>query len=162
MNYGFSVRKLVGLLLPSFLRQSKQVAWIETLLAPFDRLRGEFAVFIDQTRYNVTITGQVIILESHLNNVFDFALRRIQILDGNLIGTFVWFASEGQAPDYTRFKNETDEYSPFLRSKSEAVQAVDFDFTVIVPSEYEGSDIIIKSVIEAYKLAGKRYQIIYT
>jgi hypothetical protein len=161
MNYGFDVKKMATMLLPSFLRKSKQIAWIVALLAPFERLRREWLSFIDQTRYNASLTGQVIILQMHLNNRFDFSTRLIRIIDGNPLGTFIWFQDENQAPNHTRFKNESNEYTMYLRFKDEFVQTFDFDFIVRVPSEYENIELAIRAVIEAYKLAGKRYKIIY-
>lgn len=160
-NYGFDVKKMVAMLLPSFLRKRKQIAWIVALLAPFERLRREWLTFIDQTRYNASLTGQVIILQMHLNNSFDFAQRRIRLINGNLLGAFIWFGYENQASDFVKFKNETNEYNPYLRFKSENIQTFDYDFVVRIPSEYEGVEIAIRAVIEAYKLAGKRYKIIY-
>lgn len=137
------------------------IAFVTVLLSPVDFLRIEFLKFINEMNYRSILSGQVTVLQMHLNNTFDFSRRGIEILNSDNISVFIWFKNESQESDFVKSKNETNNHL-ILRFKSEALTVSDqSDFVVRVPGDLAYLEQRIKAVIEQYKLAGKRYKIIY-
>ena len=74
--------RLIELLLPTFLRQSKIVAMLRALVtAPLQSRHTEFNLFREKTRYEAAITPQVCSLMHAINRNFDVSVE-ITELDG--------------------------------------------------------------------------------
>ena len=156
MNYNFNVTKFISDYLPPLLRRPKRKAWIETLLKTFYGFVTMFLAFIQSCRYEVSITGQVTILQMYLNNALDITLRRILIIDRSQIGVYIWSGNENQAYDYVYSGSETPIKQIFLRSQSEQPSTVE-SFIVRVPSVLGLTEIKIRAYIDKYKIAGVAY-----
>lgn len=156
MNYNFNVTKFISDYLPPLLRRPKRKAWIETLLKPFYGFVTMFLAFIQSCRYEVSITGQVTILQMYLNNALDITLRRILIIDRSQIGNYIWSGNENQAYDYVYSEDQALKTSIFLRSQAEQRSTVE-TFIVRVPSVLGLSETQIRAYIDKYKIAGVAY-----
>lgn len=156
MNYNFDVTKFIADYLPPVLRNPKRKAWVETLLKRFYGLITMFLAFIESCRYEVSITGQVTILQMYLNNALDITLRRILIIDRSQIGNYIWSGNENQAYDYVYKKLETPTKQIFLRSAEEQPSIIE-TFIVRVPTILGLTETQIRAYIDKYKIAGVAY-----
>ncbi len=89
MQYDFDVYLLVERYLPTFLRKEKHLAWLKALFLPFIWLKNSFLSYITRARNEQMQNGQVIRLETLLNNLFDSDFRRIRIVDAFSTGIFL-------------------------------------------------------------------------
>lgn len=161
MNYDFNLLKLVFDYLPIRLRGSNMLSWLLCLFAPFERLKGEFITFINQTKYNLKITGQVIVLQNYLNDKFDFLQRRIVLGENEVQNLYLFYENEGQTNPNLFFLSENNT-NPALTFIDEQDLTQNYDFTIQVPQELENLELKIKTLVNAFKLAGKTYNIKYT
>lgn len=161
MNYGFNLLRLVFDYLPIRLRGAKMLSWLLCLFAPFERLKGEFITFINQTKYNLKITGQVIVLQNYLNDKFDFLQRRIVLGENEVQNLYLFYENEGQTNPNLFFLSENNT-NPALTFIDEQDLTQNYDFTIQVPQELENLELKIKTLVNAFKLAGKTYNIKYT
>lgn len=137
--------KLVKRDVPFSVRKSKMVAFVSALISPVVTNYNQFLSFKSTVEFDLKVTGQVRVLRYYLNQRFDLGNDRITITDGNTNETlFIFLESENQPVYLPQF-----------------ITGSNIDFTVRVPAEYQGLDPQIKGFIDKYKLAGKRYEIIY-
>lgn len=156
MNYNFNLTKFISDYLPPILRKPKRKAWLESLLKPFYGLITMFLAFIESSRYEVSITGQVAILQMYLNNALDVTLRRILIIDRSSIGVYIWFGYEGQAYDYLYFGAETPVTQIYTKFEAEQPSFIE-SFIVQVPTVLGLTEGQIRGYIDKYKIAGVAY-----
>lgn len=145
--YGINWTKFVEERVMSPIRKPKMRALIHALLTPTKTLHTNFIAFKSAQELDLKITPQVRILEYWLNELYDKALRRIHIEDYvNTEPILIWGES---------YNNPI--YLPeFLSSK-------EFDFTVFLPigAGLKPQEVAIRAFLDKYKLAGKRYLIVY-
>lgn len=162
--YKIDFDRLVALLLPSFLRKAKMLAFLRILIVPIKSIHYEFQQ--KRTRqngdlYRLKINGQVCYLRKMLNDNFDPEKRRIRIVDGNQFNRKYL---------YTRGENKSVYLGKmYLRGRSDYADT-GIDFIVEIPlevwnlhrSEQNGTErfYTIEAYIDFYRLAGKRYKII--
>lgn len=143
--YGINWQLFIQERLPSPARKPVHIAWIDALLAPLKNLHTRFVLFRTITGRSVRITGQVKIMEYWLNELYDSSERRFEILDyTNTTPILIWGES---------YNNPI--YLPIFLSSSE------FDFLVIAPCQLKNKKVYIKAFLDRYKLAGKRYKLIF-
>lgn len=147
-------------LLPPVLRGEKLQAIVKALIKPLQTLNDEFVIYINDTFYLISFTGQVIYLEKVLNDLYDSSLRRIYIQNGTLLGLppYIYNVVENRER-YIYRKNETNPNQLYLRNIQEYTSSN--DFIVFVPSGINTPQLEtqIKAIVNRYKLAGKRYSI---
>lgn len=143
--YGINWSTFVVERVPSPLRKSKLLAFLHALLVPVKTLHSMFLIFRQTIERDVRITGQVRIMEYWLNELFDSSSRRFIIQDyTNVQPVLIWGDS---------FNNPL--YLPTFLSSSA------YDFQVIAPCALKGQKAQIKAFLDRYKLAGKRYKLIF-
>jgi hypothetical protein len=152
----FSV--LIQLLLPTFLRKNKMIAFLEANIKPLDDL-------YKKTLYDMQHTCQVISLEKVLNEYFMVANYNPNDHENTKVITI------------------TDEYYPpenYIYTQAESTKSVDydntdlwldednifleddlphFDFVVNIPASITFVEAQLRAIIDYYKLAGKKYRI---
>lgn len=147
-------------LLPHFLRGDRVRSWVQALLKPLQEFNDDFAIYVNDTFYLVSFTGQVVYMEHILNDLYDQPLRRIYIQNGSLLGlpTYIYNVPEQRQP-YIYNVPETNPNQVYLRNVSE--YQTSNDFIVFVPSSIltPALEIQIKGIVNRYKIAGKRYSI---
>lgn len=151
--------KLAKLLLPTFLRQTIIVAWMNVIAYSFSYIYGKFTSNRDINLYNLSITGQVCRLRKMLNDAFPLAGGAITVEDGTAQGEwqYAWDA------DYDPYRKYLlADGSTLLWDKS-VIQAGVSGFIVKVPSiiKNDNNEARIKSLLNYYKLLSKSYTIIY-
>lgn len=164
MNYNkiFNVdfRKLAVLLTPIFWRKAGFIAFVHSFIEPTKVLNDEFKNFRKKSIYKIVHNGQVMLLEKVLNDTFDNEQRRIYITDSLSVDPLYIYTAPEDRPVYLG--------SEYLYRFSEFTDG-GIDFYVIFPLEMKpviAFDLLnfenrIKALINYYKLASKRYKILW-
>lgn len=159
--YNINFRKLGDLLTPPFLRKAALIDWIECLLKPLEEVNVNFKIFRKASIYKVTHNGQVVYLQKVLNDYFDKEERRIYIKDVFYRNPLYIYPETDEKPVYI-YDNE-----PVYVYDDNDFNLPDYEFVVYIPialKPVNDIDIInieiqIKSLVNYYKLASKRYLI---
>lgn len=162
-SYIIDFVKLLKWAMPSFLRNSKIMAWIKSLANPLIENYNDFVTFKDDAIYRVSHNGSITLLQKVLNDKFDNVERRIYILNVQKtdINRFYDLAANKEFGMYTEGNVQKGFYYIF-----DAI-ADSPDFTVHIPIEYQSADPIelekylvkVRSQINYYKLYAKKYKI---
>ncbi len=148
--YDIEIKKLAVLLLPTFMRKIRIVAWLHCLVTPLVSLHYAFMQKRQADLYNLNHNGQVCYLRAVLNDSFDVEKRRIRIVDGN---------SYKRNYIYTRGEQKSKHLGVMYLHERADYSDTGVDFIVEVPREtYKENE--MKALIDFYRLASKRYKII--
>lgn len=155
-------RKLVILLLPTFLRRPVLMAWLRAMVYPLQQLHDRHQAARTQLLYELHHTSQICFIKDALNNEFgitDFAAG-FEIEDINAPGNWVWIYDE----NVERFDDEQhmlfDE--PTWIHDTSSILPPTSAFTVLVPKHIEideTNDARIRSVVNKYRLASRTFEI---
>lgn len=156
--YRVNWNKLAILLLPTHIRKVKIVHYLLVLMTPIKTIYYKFRTFRDLKLYDLTINGQVILLEKVLNDTFDSALRRIYITDGNTYMPPLFLEEYKNRP--VIFKEEGDADNPTFWAIDNLDDIISFNFFVHVPNElyYEASR--MRALVNRYKAFGRTFNIV--
>lgn len=139
---------------------SRHLAWLRVLVSPLTTLNAVFRAFVDNTRYSMYLTGQVIYLEHYLNDIFDPIVRRIYIEDGDASVT-LFLNRKPDQPIIIYNKSESVS-APILLTKEDLLNTA--DFCVVIP--YQNITALgiaqLNARVKQYKQAGKRFKIVTT
>lgn len=163
--YNINWNSIVALLLPTFLRGERMVAWLNSLLHPVQELHGLFLAFRLDSIYKVEHTPQVYSIEKVLNEAFDPLERRIYIEDGVYSEQLFIFSPPEQLPVHVF--DPAEEQAVYVFAPNDSAN-VSVDFVVHLPVVFQplfviGSNIRnrLESLINYYRLPDKTYQIIF-
>ncbi len=147
-----NIKKLSVWLLPTFLRRSKNIAFLHCLLEPL-------IWFYEKTLYETQHTHTVMYMEKVLNEWFKVpgydpvrhkATKKVHIVDAfNPKRVYLYLPIE-EKPIYDDIVYLYDE---------EQLGAEYFNFIVKVPKEYQYNENSLRAVIDFYKQSAKKYQI---
>lgn len=173
--YTVNWKNLVNFLTPPFLRTVRLIDWLLVLIEPLSSTNRELRVFRDQAIYKVTHNGTVVLLQKVLNDAFDNELRRILICD-TIEFPSVWVYPEADnrpvyvddesgdpvwVYDFNSVFTEA-EYDFIVKMPIELMPTGDTTGTVDeVPEDLLIFELQIKSLVNYYKLASKRYKIVW-
>lgn len=161
MWFELNIGRLIEMLLPELLRKSRHLAWLNSLLKPLKETHEAFVLYRHEFNKSLRYNGQVIILENLLNNIFDSQDRGIVVkTNPSGVAQVYLFNKNDNQPVYVAKKSE--DQPVYIYQKNENILQV-WDFEVIVPdgiltSEQESQ---LKSIVNKYKLDGKRPQFLY-
>lgn len=150
MWYRLNIHRLVELLLPTFLRKGKILAWLRALHSPLVKMVDDFNFNRKRNLYHLAHNGQVCYLRKLLNDRFDVSARRIKIADGNKYKREYIYTLGEQKPKYLG--------RMYLRQNTDYADT-GVDFIVLIPAGLQYNEYEMKALIEFYKLASKRYKI---
>lgn len=151
--FEIDINRLVVLLIPTFLRNKINFAFVRAMVQPVYSLMSRFEANRQANIYNIGHNGQVCYLRAVLNDAFDMELRRIRLEDS---ARYDWTFVYPEAADQPLWL-ET------VLIASEAFTGDEgTDFTVICPGDLSRAIVPqMISLLNYYKLAGKRYSIIF-
>ena len=150
MKYNIDFNKLVILLLPTFMRQSRLIAFMKSAIAPVVRIHYNFLVKRKDDHYKLDHNWQVCYLEAALNDQFDISQRRIKIIEGDQYERKYIYTEGESKPKYLG--------TVFIRPSSDFGDD-SFDFTVDMNGV--SADIYdVEAQVRFYKLEGTRFNII--
>lgn len=159
--FELDIKKLSILLLPTFYRKTRIVAWLYALVTPLVSLYYRFTQKRNDDLYKLRHNGQVCYLRAALNDAFDADLRRIEIADGNRYKRQYIYTEAEQKPCSLG--------TMYLRDSS-VYGDTGVDFLVLIPQEVwdaEKTEVAtdecrfyeIEGLVDYYRLASKRYKI---
>lgn len=189
MNYGFNIFLYCKSIIPHFLQKlgdqliwqtaeglnwitagglfwgtatpSRHLDWVESLLRPLQTLNTSLSDFINETRYLMKLTGQVIYLEHYLNDLFDPVLRRIYIEDGSLVlPPYLYNQADNHLPVWYLYNEAEPHHTVYLYNTIE--YATNGWFIVYVPAAIPLTPTFLalcRRAVNRYKQAGPTYQI---
>lgn len=143
------IKRLSILLLPTFLRKKRTVAWLYSLVSPIDSLHYSFIQKRERDLYKLSHNGQVCYLRAALNDKFDIDKRRIKIVDGNSYKREYIYTRGEQLPKYL---------GPVYLYSPTDYEDTGLDFIVEVPREIVKKN-EMDTFINFYRLASKRHKI---
>lgn len=166
--YNIDFSKLANLLTPPFLRKARLLDWLIVLLKPLEEVNRDFNAFRAVSIYQVTHNGQVFSLQAVLNDAYDNVERRIRIVDTLVLDPLYIYPEADERPVYVYPEGQQVGEIPYVYDES-VFDDIDLDFLVLIPIEYRPADaqernileIQIRSLVNYYKLASKRYEIRY-
>lgn len=140
---------------------SRHLAWLRALMAPLSSLNITFMTNVNDVRYRLYLTGQVIYLEHYLNDLFDPISRRIYIDDGNATPPLFLFNKADNVDGLTIYNKSEMQPPVYLGNRAE--QEGEVDFIIYIPFDFATSDTILETKIRTatnrYKPAGRRYSV---
>ena len=155
-------RKLVILLLPTFLRRPVLMAWLRAMVYPLQQLHDRHQAARTQRLYELRHTSQICFIKDALNNEFgitDYATG-FEIEDINALGNWIWVYDE----NVERFDDEQhmlfDE--PTWIHDTSSILPPTSAFTVLVPKHIEideTNDARSRSVDKKYRLTSRTFEI---
>jgi hypothetical protein len=155
--YDVNFKRLVLLLLPTFLRKSVLTAFLYAAGHHIIRLKTSFDEYRIATNYRLYHNGQTCYLRKVLNDYFDSINRRIEISEVNVNkGLFVVYLRETG-----KFKIVPRRPDAIITNRRGLTGINNFDFAVKAPVELIEQDSRIRAITNIYKLVSKRFLIDY-
>jgi hypothetical protein len=157
MNLQITWSAYAQYLVPLKLRGPKMAAWITALVAPLQTVNNAFAAWAYGQRYTLSFNGQVMYLQHRLNDQFDSGQRRIYIDDPagpQPVPLHVYRRTEQQNDLVVRRKSEGN---PVYLENKLPLGAVDFVVFVPVGTFSPAIEVIMRAVIDRYRIAGVTY-----
>lgn len=151
--FDIDYNKLVVALLPTFLRRPRTIALLTALAVPVKYLHVAFTRSRMDANYRLGHNGQVCYLRKLLNDYFDNDARSIRIEDMDTNQRLFIYTPGEELP---RFLGEKYLYS-------DEGYKVSVAFTVIAPAYLDtpAELALMRNMINTYKLAGTRFNIIF-
>lgn len=163
--YILGINKLVTWLVPPRQRFVLFTELVKVAATPLSFVYQLFTNYRLDIDYRLLITPQVCYLEKIINDSFDKEQRRINISDALNYQVILIHTDEAQIPLMTHQDNQGtyyDESIPVIHDVSAYADSGN-DFYVNVPFTLTNTqEHKLKNIINTYKLASKRYKIIYT
>lgn len=156
--YTVAWSRLCQWLLPGALRTLELTTMLAAMVEPVKTLTASLLSFRQSKIDFLQVSPQVFSLENVLNNRFDADLRRIRIGDGTREApNYVATALENQP----LFVGKGSEPPPvFVGLEAESLNS-SYDFIVILPTGLIYDPAEMGGLLNAFKLASKRYLISY-
>ena len=160
LRYRLEQGPLILYLLPSLLRQARQVAWLKALLTPLLSLQLRFADLVRASLTELSYNGQTLQLQRALNDRFDHAFRRILIINSDTENepSYDNFLSELEPPAFLSFYAEGP---PYLYDYSWQEILSQVGFTVKVPRGLSPLELPLQARIRQLKLTMIKHTLIY-
>lgn len=151
MWFDVNYNRLALSLLPTKMKQTKLFSFLKAVVSPFQTIHYSWKQKRERDFYKIDHTGQVCYLRKALNDALDPQERRIYIGDGNSFNRKYIYTSAENKPVFIG--------KIFIYQNSEYI-GTGADFIVFAPQSIIDTKIYeLKSIIDFYKLASKRYQI---
>jgi hypothetical protein len=156
--YSVDFKKLVLLLLPTFLRKPVLPAFLKAAITPMAEIHRRFLTLKKEWDYRLNHDGKVWSLEKVLNDKFDSFLRRIYITDTEYQDD-VYVGNRDNREQVHVSSGEDDGSTIHIGVAPQYLQRA--DFIVHLPHLLLSEEIAIKNTIDTYKIAGKTYILIF-
>lgn len=150
--FSVSHSKLATLLTPTRQRKIKFLSLLKCFTSPLQVMQNDFEKNRTNNIYKLIHNGQVCYLRKVLNDTFDNTERRIFITDGGDKNVLL----------IHRDSDQKLVELPVIVHRDSDYGDSGYDFIVVVPATLNFTqevELHMKSVINFYKLAGKRYKI---
>ena len=156
-KYIIDYKRLVVMLLPTFLRKNIVIGFLNSMIFPLFSLKTAFDNCRQSVNYRLYHNGQVCYLRAVVNDFFDPADRRITITDyaGSVSSTIIHLREEDN------FKIIPERPNAMIINHRGFSGISNYDFVVNVPVSLSSQNDRIIAVVNIYKLVSKRFLINY-
>ncbi len=152
IDFNSSTDKLV----PLSKKKNKILAFLYLILHPLKAVNILFDQYKATTNYKLIFNGQVIYLEHYLNDLYDNTLRRIYIEDtANIDYSYIY--NQAELLPTLMVYNAAENVPVYIYNNSEAVDNI--DFIIKIPIGVTFNESVLRTQIDYYKIAGKKYTI---
>lgn len=151
---------LVHSLLPFHKRQVVRLAFLRLVMAKYDQAMSTLAEYRKEVRRTLNINAQTMVLQNHLNNLFDPTFRRIFIKHSNEQSLVVGLIADGLENFFAiRIESEAPEgyVEIFITLYGESKIALAVDYIILAPIESNTNAMLAE--LNKYRLAGKTFTI---
>lgn len=161
-KYDVNFKRLALLLLPTFWRKPLIAAVTYAAVLPLNYLHTRFVLFQRSTDYRITHNGQVCRLRAVLNDQFDPVERRIDITeDVESIGPLILRERSEERAVLVSMRESGDGIIVSRRG-FEGANAYDFWVNIPLSLSDKVDTVRLRAIVDQYKLASKRFSILYT
>jgi hypothetical protein len=157
--FNFDFTYLTNTVLPPLFRTNRVIKLIQALKKPLELLKFDFYLFYERIKYELTFNNQVIYLEHLLNDTFDDINRDIYITDGSENPLVYVFNNSEPNEDVVLFNSSESETETYLYNLVES--EIEVDFIINIPSTVTVNEDLLKSLVNTYRSASKRFSINY-
>lgn len=171
MNYNIDISKLLRRLTPWFLRTPIFLALLGSISTVVKAVNTLFYDFTVDTKYFLSFNGQIVYLERRLNDEFSLtyapATRETDIAGNDIIyiesisapSEYLFNKAELRDPRY--IFNDAENLAEFYVYNDAENAAIDTDnFIINIPAAVTYDENVVRSIVNAYKPAGKTYSIV--
>ncbi len=158
-----NVKRAGKLVLPTFLRKAKTVAFFESLLSPMQ-------IIVDETLYKMQHTGKKIDLEKMLNESYGVIgydpqnhedTKLIYIDDIPEVEKLYIWQNEEPGISFLEDDDDDNEDDTFLDGDGDNV--VSYSWIIFMPDTIAFTEITLRALVDNYRYVGKKYTVeIYT
>lgn len=158
MWYKFDVQKFGRQMLPPLLRKPIILAFIRALLVPLVWLYNRFRELQQESHERLVSSGQSLALVEALRRAYNTHEGDIYIHEADYNATYLYSVADGQRPIYLY---RTAKIQPPRHLYYTDEGRVEPDYYIYIPDYLEPDKDNILRLIEQYKPAGRKYEIIY-
>jgi hypothetical protein len=129
-------------------------------MAKFDQAMTWLANYRMEVRSSLNINAQTIVLQNHLNDLFDNSARRIKIKHSNEQSLVVGLLADGQENYFAirlSSENPAEYVEIYAALAGESLTALDVDYMILVPVGVPINALLAE--LNKYRLAGKSFTI---
>lgn len=158
--YDLKIKRLALLLLPTFYRKPLIAAFAQSMVQGVNIVYGNFMRWRQDKQYRLSHNGQVCYLRAVLNDQFDPIERRITITDGTAnMDLLTLYCRDMDMAALVPSRGSNNSMTLYRRGSGEN----GYDFWVNIPvALYDTVDTErLRAIVDAYKLASKRFSINY-
>ena len=156
--YDVNIKRLALLVLPTWLRKPLCGALIYAGVSPLGRLLQQLRAYRQETSYRLEHNGQVCKLRGLLNDMFDPELRRIRIeeMGDTVAPQSIYMRATGRQVLIGDGRGHVVNRRGFGGANG-------YDFWVSLPEAIRGTvdERRLRAAVNMFKLASKRYDIVY-
>jgi len=156
-----SVPDFINNWLPVHRRKNVWLSFLQVLLIPFRVMMAEYKTWRDANITRSYVSGQTISMEWYLNELYDPIDREIRILTADPSGFLVALQVESSPVMLVGLQPAEATVFEYVPLPAEDVTFGNLDFLVQAPISLMNIEPAIVKIVNNYKLAGKRYTIIY-
>ena len=159
--YNINIDSIIEKMLPTQKRDVWHIDWLLSAIKGVKTVYDDFLIYRDATLLTLSYNSQKLLFNKAINDSCDSTLKRIFIDNAadDLEDSYCYDLTEGQDDAYAyKLTEET-----FLGRYTYQLIEYNFpiDFTVWIPIILTTSTDKVKTIVNFYKLAGKRYKISY-
>lgn len=170
--YDINFNQLISWLIPPVIKSNYLPLLLNAFMTP---IRRNYRIFMQNkadAEYRLKNNSQVCYLSKVLNDRFDMELREIQVVDSQRYQQLYIYTKDDNMDVFIYSETEVnskenDKGEPivgkFIRPRTDFADS-GVDFCVSVPARVKlnnSQKYEMQSLINSYKLAGKRYKIVY-
>jgi hypothetical protein len=156
--YHINFRELIRMLLPVRLRKTIMQRWLLALTRPVSDLYDRFIQNKQNNIYTLSHNSQVVYLQAVLNDVFDYADRRIYIADDFSADPLYVFLPAESHPLWLGVTGEPSsaayQVPAWLYTRTET-EYVGYNFVIMVPAAITIDMVRLRALVDKYRLPSR-------